>query len=92
MQLQKYKPTLGMLFDNHEEMWAFQKAYNRQEVFPMKKLTSKKKSNGIIKYMTFACGFNGKSENKSTNMLKPKPIVKTSYDVRIEGCVNDDEK
>ncbi|KAH9740653.1 protein FAR1-RELATED SEQUENCE [Citrus sinensis] len=54
-QSEKYEPTLGMLFDSHEEM----------------------------------CG---KSESKSTDVLKPKPIIKTSCDARIGGCVNKDGK
>ena len=28
---QIYKPTLGMLFDSHEEMFTFYKAYGKQE-------------------------------------------------------------
>ncbi|KAK9189877.1 hypothetical protein WN943_018476 [Citrus x changshan-huyou] len=50
----KYEPTLGMLFDSHEEI--------------------------------------GKSETKSTDVLKPKPIAKTGCDARIGGCVNEDGK
>ncbi|XP_052289424.1 protein FAR-RED ELONGATED HYPOCOTYL 3-like [Citrus sinensis] len=37
--LEKFEPTLGMLFDGYEEMFEFYKAYGRQEGFPVKKLT-----------------------------------------------------
>ena len=50
VQYEKYEPTLGMLFDNHEEMWQFYKAYGKQKKFPLKKLTSKKGSDGIVRY------------------------------------------
>ncbi|XP_024046630.1 protein FAR1-RELATED SEQUENCE 4-like [Citrus clementina] len=73
-------------------MWQFYKAYDKQEGFHVKKLTSKKGSHGIIRYATFACGCSGKSESKSTDVLKPKPIAKIGCDVRIGGCVNEDGK
>ena len=75
VQSEKYEPTLGMLFDSHEDMWQFYNAYGKQERVPVKKLTSKKRSDKIIKYAMFACGRSGKSESKSTDVLKP--IVKT---------------
>ena len=75
VQLEKYEPTLRILFNSHEEMWVFYKAYDKQEEFFVKKLTSKKGSDGNVKYPTLAYNRNSKSESKSTNMLKP--IVKT---------------
>ena len=72
-----------MLFDSHEEMWQFYKAYGKQEGFPVKKLPNKKRSDGIVRYTMFACSRSGKSESKSTDMLKPKPIAKSGCDVRI---------
>ena len=58
----------------------------------MKKLTCKKERDGTVRYATFACGHSGKSESKSIDVLKPKPIVKIGYDARIGGCVNEDGK
>ena len=58
----------------------------------MKKLTSKKMRDEIVRYATFACGRCYKLESKSTDVPKPKPIVKTGYDTRIGGCVNEDGK
>lgn len=92
MQPEKYEPTLGILFDSHKEMFASQKAHGKQERFPVKKLTSKKGSDGIIKYVTFVYGRSGKSENKSTDPLKLKSIVKTGCEAKIGGCVNEDGK
>ena len=53
----------------------------------MKKLTNKKESDEIVRYATFACGRNDKSESRSTDVLKPKPIVKIDCDATIGGCV-----
>lgn len=58
----------------------------------MKKLTSEKWSDRIVKYTTFACGHINKLKSKSTNVLKPKPIIKNGCDARIGGCVNEDGK
>ena len=88
----KCEPALGMLFDNHEEMFAFYKAYGKQEGFPVKVRSTKKGTDGIVKYATFACGRSGKSESKSANALKPKPNVKNGCDAKIEGCLNEDGK
>ncbi|KAH9703432.1 protein FAR1-RELATED SEQUENCE [Citrus sinensis] len=88
----KCDPALGMLFDNHEEMFAFYKAYGKQEGFPVKVRSTKKGTDGIVKYATFACGRSGKSESKSTNALKPKPNVKNGCDAKIGGCLNEDGK
>ncbi|KAH9734196.1 protein FAR1-RELATED SEQUENCE [Citrus sinensis] len=88
----KCEPVLGMLFDNHEEMFAFYKAYGKQEGFPVKVRSTKKGTDGIVKYATFACGRSGKSESKSANALKSKPIVKNGCDAKIGGCLNEDGK
>ncbi|KAH9777142.1 protein FAR1-RELATED SEQUENCE [Citrus sinensis] len=88
----KCEPALGMLFDNHEEMFAFYKAYGKQEGFPVKVRSTKKGIDGIVKYATFACGRSGKSESKSANALKPKPNVKNGCDAKIGGCLNEDGK
>ncbi|KDO65759.1 hypothetical protein CISIN_1g034061mg [Citrus sinensis] len=34
VQSEKYEPTLGMLFDSHEDMWQFYNAYGKQERVP----------------------------------------------------------
>ena len=81
-----------MLFDNHEKMFAFYKGYGKQEGFPVKVRSTKKGTDGIVKYATFACGHNGKSESKSANVLKPKPNVKNGCDGKIGGCLNEDGK
>ncbi|KAH9728859.1 protein FAR1-RELATED SEQUENCE [Citrus sinensis] len=88
----KCEPALGMLFDNHEEMFAFYKAYGKQERFPVKVRSTKKGTDGIVKYATFACGRSGKSESKFANALKPKPNVKNDCDAKIGGCLNEDGK
>ena len=55
VQPKKYKPTLRMLFDSHEEMFVFYNVYGKQERFPVNVQTTKKGTDGIIKYTTFAC-------------------------------------
>lgn len=58
----------------------------------MKVRTTKKGSDEIVKYVTFACGCNDKLESKSINVLKSKPIVKNCCDAKIRGCINEDGK
>ena len=59
VQLEKYESTLSMLFDSNEEMFEFYKAYGKREGFLMKKLTSKKGSNGTVKYATYSVNYSG---------------------------------
>lgn len=56
----------------------------------MRLKTSTKRSDGIIKYATFACDRNSKSESKSANVLKSKPNVKNECDAKIRGCLNEE--
>ena len=79
-----------MLFDSHKEMFAFYKAYGKQEGFSVKARSIKKGTDGIVKYETFGCGRSSKSESKFA--LKPKPNVKNGCDAKIEGCLNEDGK
>ena len=92
VQLEKFEPTLSMLFDGYEKMFEFYKAYGRQEEFLVKKLTSKKWSDETVKYATSACGRSGKADNRSTNMLNLKPVVKTDCEARVGVCINEEEK
>ncbi|KAH9770311.1 protein FAR1-RELATED SEQUENCE [Citrus sinensis] len=92
VQPNKYEPALGMLFDSHEELFAFCKTYGKQEGFSVKVGSTKKGIDGIVKYATFACRRSGKSESKSANALKPKPNVKNGCDAQIGGCLNEDGK
>ncbi|XP_024041988.1 uncharacterized protein LOC112099120 [Citrus clementina] len=92
VQPNKCEPALGMLFDNHEELFAFCKTYRKQEGFPVKVRSTKKGIDGIVKYATFACRRSDKSESKSANVLKPKPNVKNGCDAKIGGCLNEDGK
>lgn len=59
-----------MLFGSYEKMFAFYKAYGKEEEFSVKKLASNNMSHGIVKYATFTCGRNNKLESNSTNVLK----------------------
>ena len=77
-----------MFFDSNEEMFVFYNPYSKQEGFPMKVRTSKKREWWVVKYVTFACGRSGKLENKSINVLKSKPIAKNGCDAKIRGCLN----
>ena len=81
-----------MLFDSTDEMFTYYKAYGKQEGFPVKRRTCKKRSDGIIKYVTFVCGQNGSSESTSSNILKPQPIGKTSCHSRVGDRVNKEGK
>lgn len=58
----------------------------------MKKLTSKKWSDKIVKYTTFACSRSRESESKFIDQLKLKPIVKAGCDAKIGSCQNEDGK
>lgn len=49
-------------------------------------------SDEIVKYAIFTRGPSGNSESRSTNGLKPKPILKNDCDAKIGGFLNEDGK
>lgn len=59
MQPKKYESTFGMLFDSHEEIFEFYKAYGKKKRFSVKKLTSKQRSDKTVKYASYSVNYSG---------------------------------
>ncbi|RZC44701.1 hypothetical protein C5167_037645 [Papaver somniferum] len=48
-------PLVGMIFDEHEEMFQFYKEYARKFGFPVQKRSKRTNVNSITRSVTFAC-------------------------------------
>ncbi|KAH9795178.1 protein FAR1-RELATED SEQUENCE [Citrus sinensis] len=62
------EPTVGMSFDSPDEMFEYYKAFGLQEGFPVIRRSRRKGDDESLRYVTFACGRNGKSKAKPTNL------------------------
>lgn len=71
------EPEIGMLFDSAAEMFTYYKAYGKRKGFPVKRRTSKKGSDGILRYITFACGRSGTSRSNPSNFSRSQTNAKT---------------
>ena len=67
------EPTVGMSFDSPDEMFEYYKAFGLQEGFPVIRRSRRKGDDESLRYVTFACGRNGKSKAKPTNVLRLQP-------------------
>ncbi|XP_022850711.1 protein FAR1-RELATED SEQUENCE 5-like isoform X2 [Olea europaea var. sylvestris] len=76
-------PKVGMTFKNENEMFDFYKAYAYVVGFPIRKWTSKKDDNGMLKYLTLKCSREGKRSGTTSGFFKPQLTIQTDCKTRI---------
>lgn len=86
------EPEIGILFDSADEMFTYYKTYGKQKGFPVKRRTSKKGSDGILRYVTFACGRSGTSRSNPSNFLRLQTSAKSGCNAKVGGCLDEDGK
>ncbi|OVA19177.1 FAR1 DNA binding domain [Macleaya cordata] len=86
------EPKVGMRFASHEELYDFFKTYARQVGFPIRKRSTNKDGDGVLRWVTFACAWGGKTNTTFSNSLKPRPNTQTGCKVKITARFELDEK
>ena len=81
-------PTIGMKFRDHNEIFEFYKAYAYSMGFPVRKRSSKKGSDGSLKYVTFACSREGVISSDTSRSFKPQPTNKTGCLARLTAAID----
>ncbi|XP_052198368.1 protein FAR1-RELATED SEQUENCE 5-like [Diospyros lotus] len=76
-------PTVGMKFNDHNEIYEFYKTYAYTVGFPVRKRNSKKGDDGLLKYVTYACSREGQRSSETSSSLKPTPTIKIGCLARI---------
>lgn len=74
---------VGMMFNDENDTLDFYKHYAFQVGFPVRKWNSKKGVDGVMRYVTFTCGREGRRSYGSSNSLKQQPTSQTDCRARI---------
>lgn len=85
-------PKVGMLFDSINELLEYYKMYGQEKGFGVSIRTSKKGSDGKLRYVTISCSHMGKSRIRSSNPLRLRPQSKTDCKAKLSVCLCPDGK
>ncbi|XP_057510741.1 uncharacterized protein LOC130793105 [Actinidia eriantha] len=67
------EPKKGLTFDTSEDAYLFYCRYAKEKGFSVCRRTSKKGSDGKLKYLTLSCNRAGNARVKTSNPVKPRP-------------------
>ncbi|KAI3845295.1 hypothetical protein MKW98_009361 [Papaver atlanticum] len=85
------EPKVGTMFNSVDEIYDFFRNYGYHMGFPVKKRTTKKSIDGILRYVTFTCGRAGKGESSSNNLVKP-PTCQIGCKVKLTASLCGENK
>ncbi|KAJ6852694.1 protein FAR1-RELATED SEQUENCE 5-like [Iris pallida] len=69
-------PKIGIIFDDLDQLWDCYEAYAEQTGFPVRKRTSKKNEEGIVRTVTYCCARAGKPANACQNPMLPHKTLR----------------
>ncbi|KAI3970832.1 hypothetical protein MKX01_024479 [Papaver californicum] len=82
------EPKVGMLFGTADEVLEYYKNYAKQLGFPVKKRSSTKDDDGVLRYVTLACARSGTSRSNSASKgLRPPQSIKTNCKALLSACI-----
>ncbi|XP_052209231.1 protein FAR1-RELATED SEQUENCE 5-like [Diospyros lotus] len=81
-------PTVGMKFKDHNEIFEFYKTYVYSVGFPVRKRSSRKDDDGLLKYVTFSCSQEGRRTGDTSNSLRPQPTIQTRCFARLTATTD----
>ncbi|XP_022850810.1 protein FAR1-RELATED SEQUENCE 5-like [Olea europaea var. sylvestris] len=79
-------PSVGMKFQDENEVFEFYKNYAYQVGFPVRKRNSRKGEDGVLRYVSFTCSREGHRSSGSNSVLKPQPTMQTGCKARVTAC------
>ncbi|XP_026386411.1 protein FAR1-RELATED SEQUENCE 6-like isoform X1 [Papaver somniferum] len=83
------EPKVGMLFGTADEVLEYYKNYAKQLGFPVKKRSSTKDDDGVLRYVTLACARSGTSRSNSASKgLRPPQSIKTNCKALLSACIS----
>ncbi|XP_057493375.1 protein FAR1-RELATED SEQUENCE 5-like isoform X2 [Actinidia eriantha] len=83
------EPKKGMIFDTSEDAYLFYCRYAKEKGFSVCRRTSKKGSDGKLKYLTLSCNRAGNARVKTSNLVKPRPQSKINCPAHIRVISRD---
>ncbi|KAL6850301.1 hypothetical protein ACP4OV_020928 [Aristida adscensionis] len=85
-------PEFGMAFESGDLVWQYYTKYAESKGFGVIVRSSRAGDDGKLKYLTLSCSRQGKSQSKSSNMLKPHPLAGTDCKAKINVSRQPDGK
>ncbi|XP_052193928.1 protein FAR1-RELATED SEQUENCE 5-like [Diospyros lotus] len=79
-------PKVGMKFNEEKDVFEFYKRYASHVGFPVKRMSSRKGDDGVLRYVGYACSREGKRNITASTSLKPQPTVQLGCKARISAC------
>ncbi|XP_035548472.1 protein FAR1-RELATED SEQUENCE 4-like [Juglans regia] len=76
-------PKPGMEFATDKELLAYYKRYAKQQGFGVITQRTKRDASGKPKYVTIGCARGGKYHPSHSNILKPRPTIKTDCKAKL---------
>ncbi|XP_022876715.1 protein FAR1-RELATED SEQUENCE 5-like [Olea europaea var. sylvestris] len=81
-------PEVGMQFKDEKELYAFYARYAYTVGFPVRKRSSSKDDDGVLRYVTFTCSREGRRSGNTSISLKPHPTIQTGCKARISASLD----
>ncbi|XP_022893911.1 uncharacterized protein LOC111408376 [Olea europaea var. sylvestris] len=79
-------PSVGMKFQDENEVFEFYKNYAYQVGFPVRKRNLRKGEDGVVRYVTFTCSREGRRTSGLNSILKLQPKMQTGCKARLTAC------
>ncbi|GER37968.1 FAR1-related sequence 4 [Striga asiatica] len=79
-------PVVGMKFQNYDKVFEFYKKYAARVGFPVRKRSSRKDEDGVIKNAMFTCSREGQKMKSTSATFKPQPTIKNGCEARLTAC------
>ncbi|GER40606.1 FAR1-related protein, partial [Striga asiatica] len=77
-----------MQFPNEKEVYDFYMRYAYATGFPVRKRSSGKDDDGVLRYVTFTCSREGRKNSSTGTSMKPQPISNTGCKARISASLD----
>ncbi|KAG2718725.1 hypothetical protein I3760_03G232800 [Carya illinoinensis] len=81
-----------MEFESVNELTAYYKQYAKQEGFGVRTQRTRKDDEGRPVYVTVGCARGGKYQPNSSNISKPRPIIRIDCKARVNATLSKNEK
>ncbi|CAA2969224.1 FAR1-RELATED SEQUENCE 5-like [Olea europaea subsp. europaea] len=78
-------PEVGMQFNDEKGVYDFYARYAYAVGFPIRKRSSTKDDDGVLRYVTLTCSREGRRNSNTSTSMKPQPTIQTGCKARISA-------
>ncbi|XP_022856443.1 protein FAR-RED IMPAIRED RESPONSE 1-like [Olea europaea var. sylvestris] len=81
-------PEVGMQFNDKKEVYDFYARYAYTVGFPVRKRSSARDVDGVLRYITLTCSREGRRIGNTSTSLKSQPTIQTGCKARISASLD----